>query len=162
MARRGWGALALASVLAAGALTGCGGDEGVAAGATVRVYVEAALCPSAEQALAAADGEAGDLEVQAVCLPPVEGAALGSRRVKLAIAGANARRATQDSTSVAFLEPPGPANRFTRPIVEEAGIAYVTDSSGKQAMRRVLSAIEESGSGSGSLREKVRSALESE
>ncbi|HVO54384.1 MAG TPA: hypothetical protein VMT37_08225 [Solirubrobacterales bacterium] len=153
--------LALVLVGAAGVLTGCGGDEGVAAGATVRVYVEAALCPGAERALTTAGGEAGDLRVRAVCLPPVEGAALGSRRVKLAVVGSNARRATQDSSSVAYLEPPGPANRFAEPILEEPGIAFVKSSSGARAMRNVLSAVEEAGSGSGSIRDEVRKTLES-
>jgi hypothetical protein len=156
---RARGAVAAALVLlAAGFLIGCGGDEGVASGATVRVYVEAGLCPEAERSLAAAGGEAGDLKVRAVCLPPVEGAALGSRRLKLATVGANARRAAEDSSAVAFLEPPGPANRFAEPILEEPGIAFLVESSGSEATRRILRAIEEAGSGS--LREDVRKSLE--
>lgn len=159
---RGWrgAGLALVSILAAGALSGCGGDEGVADGATVRVYVEAADCPAAEGALAAAGGEAGDLKVEAICLPPVEGVALGSHRLELATVGGNARRATQDSSAVAFIEPPGPANRFAQPIVEEAGIAFVRSSSGGEAMHSVLAAVEEAGSSS--LREDVRKTLEAE
>lgn len=161
--RRRLAAAALATGLAAASvvLPGCGGGEGAAAGATVRVYVGTPLCEGAKRALAAAGGEAGDLKVSAVCLPPVEGAALGSTRLKLATVGANARRATQDSAAVAFVEKPGRANRFASPIVEEADIAFVTSGSGAQAMRSVLAAVEAAGKGSGSLREDVRKQLES-
>ncbi len=163
--------LALALLGALGGLAGCGGDEGVATGATVRVYVGAGLCSGAERALAAAGAEAGDLRVRAVCLLPVDGAALGGEflgeprpdhGINLATVGSNARQATQDSSTVAYLEPPGAANRFAEPILEEAGIAFVTASSGGKAMRRVLSAIEEAGSGSSSIRDEVRNSLESE
>jgi hypothetical protein len=158
LARAAGAVLVALSLLAAGFISGCGGDEGVAAGATVRVYVGAGLCPGAERVLAAADGKAGDLRVSAVCLPPVEGAALGSRRLKLATVGANARRATEDSSAIAYLEPLGPANRFAEPIVEEAGLGYLASASGARAMTVVLRAVEEAGSGS--LRDDVRKALE--
>ncbi len=163
MGRRGRVAPAAALVLALGALalSGCGGEEGVAAGATVRVYVDQGLCGGAKRALAAAGGEAGELRVRVVCLDPVEGAALGSHRLKLATIGANARRATEDSSAVAFVERPGRANRFAQPIVEEATLAYVNASSGAQAMGSVLSAIEAADANSGSLRDEVRKALES-
>ena len=153
--------LAPALAVSALALAGCGGGEGAAAGATVNVYVGTRLCGGAKQALAAAGGEAGDLKVRAVCLPPVEGAALGTTHLKLATIGANARRASQDSSAVAYLELPGRANRFAEPILKEAGIAYVNASSGGKAMRSILSAVEEAGSGSGSLRDEVRKTLES-
>lgn len=149
----------IALILAAGALAGCGGGEGVAAGATVRAYFDVNLCPGAKRALAAAGGEAAEVKLRVICLQPTEGAALGSQRLKLATVGANARRASQDSSAVAFVEPSGRANRFSRPIVEAAGIAWLAASSGAAATREVLSALEEAGSGS--LREDVRKALES-
>jgi hypothetical protein len=144
-------ALAL-SGLAAGA-AGCGEGDGVSAGATVHVYVAAPLCEEAQSALNRAGEMAGDLRVKVVCLDPL----MDGERVDLAAVGANARRATEDSTTVAFLEPPSRANRFAQPIVEEAGIAWVETDSGATATVQVLEAIEESGSGS--LRDQVRKTL---
>lgn len=159
--RRAAAPLASALVLAALALAGCGGGEGVAPGATVRAYFDVNLCPGAKRALAAAGGEAGEVKVRVACLAPTEGAALGSHRLKLGTIGANARRATQDSAAIAFVEPTARANRFARPIVEEAQIAYVNASSGEEAMTRILEAIEAADTGSGSLRDEVRKSLES-
>jgi hypothetical protein len=127
----------------AGAGAGCGEGE-VADGATVRVYVSAPLCKGALRELRRAGGEAGDLKARAVCLAPVG----RSRHGDLATAGANARRATEDSTSVAYLEAPGPAARFTRSVVEAAGIAWLETRSGAAGARRVLRALEERGSAS--------------
>jgi hypothetical protein len=130
--------LALALLLA-----GCG-DSGTSAGATVSVYVAAPLCEEAQREVERARGEAADLKVRAVCLPPVE----SRGGAKLAVAGANARRASEDSTSIAFLEAPGPAARFSQSIVESAEIAWVEADSGSTAMRRVLDALDEAGSSS--------------
>lgn len=156
MARR-WGVPALLALalsgLAAGA-AGCGEGDGVEAGATVHVYVAAPLCGEAKRQLTSKGGRAGDVRVRVVCLPPSGDA----RRVDLAVAGANARRATEDSTSVAYLEDLGRSNAFSRTIVEEAGIGFINAASGFNAMRRILQAIEESGSGS--LRDQVRKNLE--
>ena len=151
MARR----LALASLTAVLALGvgGCG-DGGVSSGATLRVYVAAPLCAGAQHELAAQGGRAGDLKVKAVCLPGAE----RRSRLDLAAIGAGARRATEDSTAIAYLEPPVPANRFSQTIVEESGIAWIKASSGASAMDRILSAIAEADSGS--VRDKVREALE--
>jgi branched-chain amino acid transport system substrate-binding protein len=146
-------ALSIACVLAA-ALAGCGGGEGGAAnGATVSAYVTAPLCASAKRELAHSGGRAGKVRVRAICLPnPVQ-----AGKLSLAATGANARRATEDSTTVGYLEPRGPAAaRFTHPILESAGIPSIPSSSGKTAMARLLQAIEESGSGS---RASVRAAL---
>jgi hypothetical protein len=134
--------LALLCVVAA-ASTGCG-EGGVASGATVSVYVAAPLCREAERTLDKARGEAGDLGVRAICLPPVE----QGREVDLAAAGANARRAIEDSASVAFLEASAPTARFSQSIVESAKVAWLETSSGSDAMRRLLSALEERGSSS--------------
>ncbi|HSK49204.1 MAG TPA: hypothetical protein VK889_01780, partial [Solirubrobacterales bacterium] len=110
----------MASALLAGALSGCG-ETGVSAGATVSVYVAAPLCAGAERGLEDAGEEAGDVRVRAVCLEPTE----SKGRLDLAIIGANARQATEDSTSVGYLEPPGRPVRFSLPILEEAGIAQL-------------------------------------
>jgi hypothetical protein len=145
--------LALAAALL-GAV-GCGEDS-VASGATVRVYVGADLCAEAKGELATRGGKAGDLEVEAVCLRPTE----GSGRLDLATIGANARRATEDSSAIAYVESKSPGNRFAQPIVEEASIAYVNASPGEHAVQRVLAAVE--AARSGSLRDEVRQALEAE
>jgi hypothetical protein len=95
------------------------------------------------------------VRVKAVCQPRVE--SLG--RLKLATVGANARRATEDSTAVAFLEPPGKANSASQPILETAEIPSIHDSSGARAMAQLLRAIDNAGS-SGSLRASVSKELE--
>jgi hypothetical protein len=154
LARR-WGAAALLALVgAATAAGGCGEGDGVAAGATVHVYVGAPLCAQARRELEQAGGKAGDVEVRAVCL----GESRRGGRLDLAAVGADARRATEDSTSVAFLEADGPGARFAQTIVEEAGIAWVETRSGEAAMHRVLEAID--AAGSGSLRDSVRNSLE--
>lgn len=147
----------MAAVLALAALAtvaGCGGSGGVATGATVDVYVSSALCPGAREALSREEGRAGEVRVRALCLQPV----VSGGRIDLATQGANARRASQDSTAVAFIEAKGKPAEFARPIVEEAGIAFVLASSGEAAMERVLKAVADAGT-SGSLREKVEEAL---
>lgn len=112
--------------------SGCG-EGGAASGATVSVYAAAPLCKEARKDGGAVD----DLRLRVVCLPPY-----GTRQVDLAAVGAAARRATQDSTSVAFLEAPGPAAEFSRSIVEAADIAWIEAGSGADAMRRIRSALE--------------------
>lgn len=134
------------------AIGGCG-ESGASAGATVSVYVSAPLCREAKRQLAREAGSVEDLHVRAICLPPVESAG----HVDLARTGANARRATEDSTSVAYLEAPGPAARFSETIVEAADIAWLETSSGSAAMRRVLKALKEAGSSSP--RDAVRESL---
>lgn len=133
-----------ALLLAVAALSvGCG-EGGVGNGATVSVYVAAPLCKEAKGALQEAGGKAGDLEVQVLCFDPVE----RGGGVDLAAAGADARRTTEDSTSVAYLEAPGPAAKFSRSIVEAADIAWLETGSGATAMHEVLEALEERGSSS--------------
>jgi hypothetical protein len=140
--------------IAAGALGGGCGEGGVGSGATVSVYVAAPLCERAEAPLRKDGGKVGDLAVDAVCLPPVE----SKGKVDLAVVGANARRATEDSASVAFVEAPGRAARFARPIVESANLAFVETRSVATEMRRVLQALSEKGSSSP--RNEVRESLE--
>jgi len=131
-------------------LAGCGESEGVAEGATVTSYVVEPLCGGAERELARQGGKAGDLRVRVVCLPSPR----SPTKLDLARIGANARQATEDSTTVAYIEAlDPPANRFSEPILEAAEIPGIYESSGKAAMTRLLRAIESSDSGS--LRQSV-------
>jgi hypothetical protein len=146
-------ALALAvSILLAGGV-GCGEDEGVAAGATVTAYVEAPLCAGAERELAREGARVGEVRVRAVCLKSTG----AGKRLDLATVGANARRATEDSATVAYVEPPATPS-FSRPIVEAANIAVIRSKSGKVAMDRLLDAIRDADV-SASLRDHVRRTL---
>ena len=146
--------LVVACALLVAAIAGCGGGEGVAQGATVTAYVAAPLCAGAKQELASQHGRAGDLRVQAVCLV----SARSHGKLDLATLGASARRATEDSTTVAYLEASDPAAaRFTRPILETAEVPWISGSSGKVTMARLLKLVGETGSGS--LRTSLREAL---
>jgi hypothetical protein len=120
----------------AAALGGCG--QGAQRGATVSVYAVPPLCQGARQAVDAADRRAGDLKVRVLCLRRVE----RGGRADLATAGANTRRATEDSSSVAYLEAPGPAAPFSKSIVENAGVAWVKTNSAVPVARRILKALE--------------------
>jgi hypothetical protein len=150
LARAVWPALpALALALA---MSGCGNGD-ASPGATVTAYVAAPLCKGAELQLRRHAAGVAGLRVRVVCLPST---ASGSR-VVLARIGANARRATEDSTAIAYLEVSGPGARFSKTIVESAGIAWTATSSGSDGMRRVLNAL---GSGdTSSPRATVREAL---
>ncbi|HEU4943565.1 MAG TPA: hypothetical protein VFT10_00220 [Solirubrobacterales bacterium] len=110
---------------------------------------------AAERELASHGGRADELRVRAVCLP----SGREGQKLSLVTLGANARQATEDSTTVGYLEAPDPAAaRFIHPILEAADIAWISQSSGKTAMARLLQAIEDAGS-SGSLREELRTDL---
>jgi hypothetical protein len=149
-----WVVLALGAAVLLAAVGGCGDGE-VESGATVSVYVDSGLCAEARTALAESGGEAGDLRVRAVCTSPVRDGA----RLDLATVGANARRATEDSTAVAYLESEDQqAAKFSQPVLETADLGWTEASSGRAGMRRVLSAIEEAGGGS--VRDQVRESLE--
>jgi hypothetical protein len=139
---------------AAVVVVGCGEGAGVAEDATVTAYVVEPLCADAKLELGRARGRVGELRVEAVCLPNPR----SPRKLDLATIGANSRRATEDSTSVAYLEafdPPG--NRFSEPILEAAEITGIYRSSGQKAMASLLRAIE--AWDSGSLRASVRDNL---
>jgi hypothetical protein len=136
--------LALAAAVLALAAGGCGGGSGVSSGATVAVYVSAPLCTEAQRELARRGAEVDGVRVQISCLKDVENRGGG---VDLATTGADARRAAQDSTTVGFVEEPGPEVGFSRPILEEASIALITDRSGAKAMGSVLAALDSRGSG---------------
>jgi hypothetical protein len=133
-------------------IVGCG-EGGVANGATVSVYVAKPLCAAAERELEKEGKRVGEVEVRIVCLPPVR----RRSRADLATAGANAHRATEDSTAVAFLEATAPSAKFTESIVKAAGIAWLESSDGSTAMHSVLEAL---ASGSGSPRAELRESLD--
>lgn len=96
------------------------------------------------------------MRVRVVCLPSAE----SSQGLDLARIGANARRATEDSTTIAYIgESTRAASRFSEPILESAGIAQLSEVSGSAAMRKLLQAVAEAGD-SGSLRESVENELE--
>ena len=139
----------ICSALLVGLLLGCG-EEGAAAGATLRVYVSAPLrgpeakagqrvCAEArEQASRGRVGEGPELKV--VCVD----ASAGKGGWTLALVGANARQATEDATAVAYVGEPDPgARKQSRPIVEAAGIAEIAGGSGREAVAKVEKAIEE-------------------
>jgi branched-chain amino acid transport system substrate-binding protein len=137
--------VALASVA-----VGCG-EGGAEAGARVTVYVSAPLhgaeaaagrrlCQGARDEEARSGGRVEDLELDVVCLD----AAGGTGRWTLAQVGANARRATEDSTTVAYIgEPDARARKQSRPIVDAAEIAELGGLSGEEAMEAVIAAIRE-------------------
>jgi hypothetical protein len=99
---------------------------------------------------------AGRYRVAVRCLAPSAKAGGG---VDLATVGANSRRVTEDTSAVATLEPPGAANKFSRPILESAGIPLVTSKPAGTGMTHIIKAVE--GAGSSSVRDEVRESLES-
>jgi len=112
----------------------------VSDGATVTAYVIAPLCAGAEEELARQGGEAGNLRVRALCLLSAE----GSQKLDLAQVGANARRATEDSSSIAYIgERTRAASRFSAPILEQADIRQYAGVSGGAAMKELLTELEE-------------------
>lgn len=146
-------ALALGALLAGVALAGCGGGD--ADGATVSVYVAAPLCKAAKADLASHGARAGNFTVAIRCMAASERPGGGT---DLAANGSNSRRATSDTSAVATLEPPGPGTRFSRPILESAGIPLITSASADKGMNRILRAVE--GAGDSNVRESVQQSLE--
>jgi hypothetical protein len=147
---------ALAVLLLLGAVAGCGQSDGVASGTSVGVYVAGSLCAEAKRELARSGSEAGDVRIRVTCLPGAE----SSQGLDLAQIGANARRASEDSSSIAYIgEPTRAASRFSEPILETAGIAQLPQTSGTAAMKKLIQAVNEAGNSS-SLRESVNAALE--
>jgi hypothetical protein len=120
------------AALVAAVLFGCGEDSGVDEGAAVNVYAGAKVCREAKDALP--PGLVGSVRVRVVCVEPV----VVGGRLDLAAAGANARRAVEDSSGVAYLEAPGVAIPVTRPILDEADLRLIATSSGADGMATVL------------------------
>ena len=164
MRLRGASLTAVALALAVG---GCGAGAEVGEGASVTVYVSAplrgmdaalgrAVCSGSKQALERSDGRAGTVRVRLICLDDTNG-----RRWTLADVSANARRASEDSTTVGYIGETDPAAaRFSETILEEASIAQLPHMSGAAAMHKLLKAIVEADTSSGSLREAVRDELQ--
>jgi hypothetical protein len=120
----------------------------------VTAYAAAPLCGGARRA--ARERADVSVRVRVVCLASSRGGA----RLDLAAIGADARRATEDSTAIGYLEGHEPAAaRFTHPILESAGIAWIQSRSGGAAMARLLRAV--GAAGAGSLRQSVRESLAS-
>lgn len=139
----------IACALLASLLLGCG-EEGAQSGATVTVYLSAPLrgeeakeghrlCDEAREQ--AAQGQGGDeLKLRVACLD----ASGPGGRWTLARVGSNARRATEDSTAVAYIAEPDPtARKQSQPIVEAAEIAELGGLSGRDAIARITAALRE-------------------
>lgn len=142
--------MVLIAAVAAAALAGGCGEEGAASGATVRIYVSAPLrgeeagagrrlCEEAREQASQGKGDE-DLKLRVVCLD----ASGAEGKWTLAQVGANARRATEDSTAVAYVgEPDRDARLQSRPIVDAAEIAELGGFSGREAVAKVTAAIAE-------------------
>jgi hypothetical protein len=131
------------AALVAAVLFGCGEGSGIEGGATVSVYAGAAVCPGAKRELGQAGEEVGSVRVRVVCTAPVE----AGGGLDLAAAGANARRAVEDSTTVGYLEAPGPAIPFIRPILDEADVSLIVGGSGARGLATILAALRSRGGG---------------
>ena len=137
-------------VVVLGAIVGGCGEEGAAEGAELTVYVSAPLrgaeadqgrrlCAEARES-ARIEGPVRSHRLRVVCLDATD----GEGRWTLAQVGSNARRATEDSTTVAYIgEPILAARRQSRPIVEAAEIAELGGVSGRQAVEQIATALRE-------------------
>ena len=143
-ARRVTRIAAATTMLAALALVvaGCSTPgSGIQAGEHVTIYVSMPLrgaeavegrdvVGGAKLALADAHGKVGELGVRAVYLDDTAGR--GARaRWNPAVAGANARQASEDSTAIAYLgDFDSGASRFSVPITNEARMLQISPASG--------------------------------
>ncbi|HEX6602787.1 MAG TPA: hypothetical protein VF030_09120 [Solirubrobacterales bacterium] len=121
------------------ATAGCG-EEGAEEGAELTVYVSAPGQQLCKEARAEARGvkTAGDHALRVVCLDA--GAGGGT----LARVGSNARRATEDSTTVAYVgEPDRETRKQSRPILDTAEIGQLGEFNGREAIKTVTAAIDE-------------------
>ena len=132
------GAIATAVTVAVG-VTGCGADAPATGEATLTIYVSApltgpgradgqAVAEGAREALADAGAEAGGYEIAAKYL---DVAGRNETRFDPVTAAANARTATEDSTTIAYIgELDSGATRTSLPITNSAGILQVAPGSG--------------------------------
>jgi hypothetical protein len=149
-------AKAALAAIALALLAGCGESSGVGSGASVTAYVVVPLCKEAERELARHGAKVGEVRVRVSCLPKGE----RGGKADLAAIGAGARRASEDSTAIAYVTTTDPvAIRFSRTILEEAGIAQLSTSSGAKAMAQLIHAVDEAGNSS-DLRASVDDTLE--
>jgi ABC-type branched-subunit amino acid transport system substrate-binding protein len=129
-------------------LPGCGGDDGGDEGGTVSVFVGVpltgeraeegrAVVAGARDAVADADGRAGEFEVRAFYLDDTG----GSGRWNMAAAGAVARRAVEDASAVGFIgNLDSGATRISLPITNQAGLVQVSPGSTAPDLTRRVSA----------------------
>jgi branched-chain amino acid transport system substrate-binding protein len=133
--------LAILGLVVGGTAAGCAGaGSGIEAGESVTVYVSMPLrgadsvqgrdvVSAAQLALADARGRAGDLAVRAVYLDDTGGSGAAARWSQ-AVAAANARRAAQDSSAIAYLgDFQSGATRASLPITNGARILQVSPAS---------------------------------
>jgi branched-chain amino acid transport system substrate-binding protein len=131
---------ALIATVATLAVAGCAGDETVQGEGPVTVYVSLPLrgpsgadgqdaANGAELALADAGGEAAGREVRAIVLDDTEGTGERASWTPQQ-AAANARQATEDSTSIAYIgDFESGATRSSLPITNEARLLQVSPAS---------------------------------
>jgi branched-chain amino acid transport system substrate-binding protein len=131
---------ALIAVIASLAVVGCAGDETVQGEGPVTVYVSLPLrgpsgadgqdaADAAELALTDAGGEAAGREVRAIVLDDTEGPSARASWTPEQ-AAANARQATEDSTSIAYIgDFESGATRSSLPITNEARLLQVSPAS---------------------------------
>ncbi len=122
-------------------------------GAGVSVYVSVPLsgpqaaagraaCAGVRRLAAQAGGRVGDVRVRVHCLDDSDGGAPWT----LAAVGADARRAAQDSSAVAYVGELDPAaTRFSETILQAAEIAQLPAADAATSMHRILHALAESG-----------------
>lgn len=123
--------------------SGCG-EEGAQEGAELTVYVSAPGQRLCDEARAAAEGKrtTKDHTLRVVCLDT--GSESGGTLAKV---GSNARRATEDSTTVAYVgEPDRERRKQSQPILNTAEIAQLANLNGREAIRTVIAAIDEADS----------------
>ncbi|HYH53290.1 MAG TPA: hypothetical protein VD761_04090 [Solirubrobacterales bacterium] len=138
----------LVAAIALGA-SGCG-EEGAEEGATLNVYVSAPLqgaegqqgrqlCDEAREQAAKGRGDE-DFELRVICLD----ASGPEGDWTLAKVGSNARKATEDSASIAYIgEPTRAARKQSQPIIEAAEIAAMGSRNGKEAIKAITAVLEE-------------------
>jgi hypothetical protein len=158
---------------------GCGSDSGATSGATLTVYVSVPLhgpqaasgeatCAGAGRALKRVRPSREGVRVTAVCLDDTG----GGPRWTLAAVGANARRATEDSSAIGYVGELGSApTLFSQPITNAAGVPQISyrganadrgsaAAYGRDAIALLLTAIRRAG-GDGDTRSAVSDQLRS-
>lgn len=114
-----------------------------------------AICEEARREAERAGQRAAGVRLRVTCLDDTGGGGLWA----LSSVGANARRAVEDSSTVAYVGEPEPAAaRFSAPILESAGIPQLTNMSGAEAISKLVHALREA-SGSSNLREALLDEL---
>ena len=136
------------------AVPGCGSEGPPGSDAAIpSIYVTPPLCAGAKKAFDA-NPQPGGESVSLVCLDYlISGHSLAS-------ISAGARRATENSATIAYIgEQDRKSVDFARPILEAAGIGDVDTRDGEAAMKVVLRAVRES-AGDDDLRGSVREKLD--